>query len=143
MFRGPGAAQHFSLDAQTFANWGVDYVKMDGCYASEVNLDRGYPEFGRALNKTGRPMVYSCSWPFYKSQVSSKGVIRSAPQRPPFLQPDYSLISQHCNLWRFAVDVQDSWASVTEIMSRFSSKQHRLTAHSGPGRWNDPDMVNC
>lgn len=69
MFHGPGAARHFNLDAQTFANWGVDYVKMDGCFASEIELDRGYPEFGRALNKTGRPMVYSCSWPFYKAQV--------------------------------------------------------------------------
>lgn len=21
------------LDAQTFADWGIDYVKLDGCYA--------------------------------------------------------------------------------------------------------------
>lgn len=26
----------------------------------------GYPEFGYYLNKTGRPMVYSCSWPVYQ-----------------------------------------------------------------------------
>ncbi|XP_070142839.1 alpha-N-acetylgalactosaminidase-like isoform X1 [Drosophila kikkawai] len=123
MFRGPGAARHFDLDAQTFANWGVDYVKMDGCYASDADLDRGYPAFGRALNRTGRPIVYSCSWPFYKSQ------------------PDYSIISQHCNLWRFAEDVKDSLTSVTNIMTRFSSIQNLLTAHSGPGRWNDPDML--
>ncbi|KAH8283211.1 hypothetical protein KR054_011945 [Drosophila jambulina] len=128
MFRGPGAARHFELDAETFANWGVDYVKMDGCYASEGELDRGYPAFGKALNKTGRPIVYSCSWPFYKSHVSFKG-------------PDYSLISKHCNLWRFAVDVEDSLASVTNIMSRYYSIQNLLTAHSGPGRWNDPDML--
>ncbi|KAH8385062.1 hypothetical protein KR200_001920, partial [Drosophila serrata] len=128
MFRGPGAARHFELDAQTFANWGVDYVKMDGCYASDAELDSGYPAFGKALNKTGRPIVYSCSWPFYKS-------------KPTFLQPDYSLISQHCNLWRFAVDIEDSLASVTNIMSRYSSMQNVLTAHSGPGRWNDPDML--
>ncbi|KAH8264286.1 hypothetical protein KR038_006086 [Drosophila bunnanda] len=129
MFRGPGAARHFKLDAQTFANWGVDYVKMDGCYASEAELDRGYPAFGRALNKTGRPIVYSCSWPFYKSQV---GFQRA---------PDYSLISEHCNLWRFALDIEDSLASVTNIMSRYASIQNLLTAHSGPGRWNDPDML--
>ncbi|XP_017061569.1 alpha-galactosidase A-like isoform X2 [Drosophila ficusphila] len=123
MFRGPGAARHFELDAQTFASWGVDYVKMDGCYATEEDIDRGYPDFGMAMNLTGKPMVYSCSWPFYKSK------------------PDYALIAKHCNLWRFAADVQDSFASVIKIMSRYSNKQDVLIANAGPGRWNDPDML--
>lgn len=26
----------------------------------------GYPELGRYLNKTGRQIVYSCSWPAYQ-----------------------------------------------------------------------------
>jgi hypothetical protein len=26
----------------------------------------GYPEFGFHLNQTGRPMIYSCSWPVYQ-----------------------------------------------------------------------------
>jgi hypothetical protein len=30
-------------------------------------MDRGYPEFGYHLNKTGRPMLYSCSWPVYQT----------------------------------------------------------------------------
>lgn len=29
-------------------------------------MDRGYPEFGRFLNGTGRQMIYSCSWPVYQ-----------------------------------------------------------------------------
>jgi len=32
-------------------------------------LHIGYPEFGRLLNATGRPMVYSCSWPAYQENV--------------------------------------------------------------------------
>jgi len=68
---GPGAEGHFSLDAETFANWGVDYVKLDGCFAKHMDLDTAYPQFGRALNGTGRPMVYSCSWPFYQKMVST------------------------------------------------------------------------
>lgn len=62
----PGSADHFELDAQTFADWGVDYVKLDGCYTKNMVLEKVYPEFGQALKKTGRPMVYSCSWPAYK-----------------------------------------------------------------------------
>jgi Alpha galactosidase A len=30
------------------------------------NYSKGYPEFGRHLNSTGRAMVYSCSWPVYQ-----------------------------------------------------------------------------
>ena len=29
-------------------------------------MDRGYPEFGYYLNRTGRPMLYACSWPVYQ-----------------------------------------------------------------------------
>ena len=45
---------------------GVDYVKLDGCYSEPSTMDAGYPEFGMYLNKTKRPMVYSCSWPAYQ-----------------------------------------------------------------------------
>lgn len=62
----PGVIKHMALDAQTFADWDVDYVKLDGCYADINDMDQGYPEFGRLLNGTGRPMVYSCSWPVYQ-----------------------------------------------------------------------------
>ena len=62
----PGSQDHLEIDAKTFAEWGVDYVKMDGCHATSAVRDHGYPEFGRYLNQTGRPMVYSCSWPAYQ-----------------------------------------------------------------------------
>lgn len=76
------------LDAQTFAEWDVDFIKLDGCYADVENMvdgqisERtknivnlivngylpvsGYIEFGKYLNETKRPMVYSCSWPAYQ-----------------------------------------------------------------------------
>lgn len=64
----PGVIDHMELDAQTFASWDVDYVKLDGCYADILQMNDGYPEFGRLLNSTGRPMVYSCSWPVYQEE---------------------------------------------------------------------------
>lgn len=68
----PGVIDHMELDAQTFAKWDADYVKLDGCFADIHDMDKGYPEFGRLLNATGRPMVYSCSWPIYQEE---KGLI--------------------------------------------------------------------
>lgn len=56
----------FLLLFQTFADWGVDYLKLDGCYANPLKMDKGYPKFSRALNKTGHPIVFSCSWPAYQ-----------------------------------------------------------------------------
>jgi len=39
-----------------------------------MSIYLGYPEFGRHLNNTGRPMVYSCSWPAYQEE---KGMLVS------------------------------------------------------------------
>ena len=35
----PGVEYHFEIDAQTFANWTVDFVKLDGCY---YDMDKYY-----------------------------------------------------------------------------------------------------
>ena len=67
----PGTLGHIQTDAQTFADWGVDMLKLDGCYASEEIYDTGYPNMTKALNATGRPIVFSCSWPAYIKNVSS------------------------------------------------------------------------
>lgn len=64
----PGVIHTMELDAATFAKWDVDYVKLDGCYADIKDMNYGYPEFGRLLNATGRPMIYSCSWPVYQEE---------------------------------------------------------------------------
>ena len=51
---------------QLFADWGVDYLKMDGCFADPLTFDEGYPMVTRALNESGRHIVFSCSWPAYQ-----------------------------------------------------------------------------
>ena len=102
-------------------------MKLDGCYADVKIMDKGYPEMGYSLNKTNRPMVYSCSWPAY--QVFAK------------IDPDYKSIAEHCNLWRNFDDIDDSWDSVMTITEWFANNQDELSAVHGPGHWNDPDML--
>ena len=41
----PGILDHLELDAQTFADWQVDYVKLDGCYAFPSQMDKGNYSF--------------------------------------------------------------------------------------------------
>ena len=52
-------------DARTFAlDWRIDYLKYDSClYNAGVASRARYLAMGRALNATGRPILYSlCNW---------------------------------------------------------------------------------
>lgn len=40
-------------------------LQVDGCFADPTQYNITYPDLGFALNKSGRAMVYSCSWPAY------------------------------------------------------------------------------
>ena len=53
---------HFVLETDGHYQYSVS-----GCYSLPTDMDRGYPEFGYYLNATGRPMLYSCSWPVYQT----------------------------------------------------------------------------
>ncbi|XP_050296611.1 alpha-N-acetylgalactosaminidase-like [Anthonomus grandis grandis] len=123
----PGSINHMELDAKTFAEWEVDYLKFDGCHSDILFMEIGYTLMSKYLNQTGRPMVYSCSWPAY--------------QEPLGIHADYDKMQQVCNLWRNWDDVDDAWPRVTRIINWFSENQDRIAKYSGPGHWNDPDML--
>ncbi|XP_022072442.2 alpha-N-acetylgalactosaminidase [Acanthochromis polyacanthus] len=115
------------LDAQTFADWEVDMFKFDGCYSNASEQEKGYPLMSKALNATGHPIAYSCSWPAYQGGL------------PP--KVNYTQLGKICNLWRNYGDIQDSWGSVLSIVDWFFDNQDVLAPAAGPGRWNDPDML--
>ena len=127
-----GSMGHEEMDARTFAQWGVDYLKYDICSYRQI-LDRDthgdprlaqqkmFAAFGKmhaALQATGRPIVYS---------VSQHGLSRG-----------WTWARQvGANLWRTGDDVRDNYPSVTEI----GFAQAGLSQFAGPGHWNDPDML--
>ena len=37
----PGSLHHLETDAQTFADWGVDMLKFDGCYSNVTTMKKG------------------------------------------------------------------------------------------------------
>ena len=85
----PGTQGHELIDAQTFAAWGVDYLKLDGCnvVGGHDGYAAGYPKMGKAMQASGRDMVYSCSWPAYMGSNEST-------------KPFDAMIAGGCNLWR-------------------------------------------
>ncbi|HBG69416.1 MAG TPA: alpha-galactosidase [Bacteroidales bacterium] len=119
---------HFeTIDAQTFAEWGIDYLKYDYCHAPTdvVTAFQRYKTMGDALKATGRPIVYAiCEW----------------GQRQPWLWAR----AAGGHLWRTTYDSRDTWYShdtgLAGIMDIFEL-QHGLEQYAGPGGWNDPDML--
>ena len=118
---GLGSFGHEQLDADSMAAWGVDYLKYDWCRAQRggtgLTERAAFTTMATALERTGRPMVYS---------ISEYG--RSRP---------WEWAPGVANLWRTTKDITPSWRSVMRI----ADQQHGLAAHAGPGAWNDPDML--
>jgi alpha-galactosidase len=113
----PGSAGFHDIDAATYAEWGVDYVKVDWCEADDLDARKEYTSFRDALRRAGRPIVLSiCEWGRNDPWTWAKGVGQ---------------------LWRTTADIQDSWESFVWIIGANS----RHTAAAGPGGWNDPDML--
>ncbi|KAG8432929.1 hypothetical protein GDO86_017263 [Hymenochirus boettgeri] len=124
----PGTTlETIKIDAETFASWEVDMLKFDGCYSTSEEQALGYPKMSEALNATGRPILYSCSWPAYQGGL------------PP--KVNYTLLGNICNMWRNYDDIQDSWDSVLTIIQWYAKNQPVLQPAAGPGGWNDPDML--
>ena len=86
----PGSFGHYDVDAQTLADWGVDLVKMDHCgVPSGVPDEQMYVNMSRALNNTGRPILYSlCQWG--EDNVESWG---------PGISQMYRIQADHLPLW--------------------------------------------
>ncbi|CAD6187007.1 unnamed protein product [Caenorhabditis auriculariae] len=124
----PGSYGHLKIDAQSFANWTVDYLKLDGCNIDVNLMEKGFPEMQVELNATGRQIVYSCVWPLYLLPKHSEKI-------------DYKYIGDHCNLWRNFDDVKSSWDSITSIIDYYDRNQEKHIPTHGPGRWHDPDML--
>ena len=113
----PGALDHEDVDAQTFADWGVDYLKYDNCNNDGRPALERYPKMRDALAKTGRPIVYSlCEW---------------GENKPWEWGADVG------HLWRTTGDIKDNWAKMVQILKANAP----LAPYAGPGHWNDPDML--
>ena len=117
-----GSYGHEKRDADTYAKWGIDYLKYDWCGARNLYTDEEMPAvyqiMGDALQATGRPIVYSLCQ-YGRLDVWKWGADVGG------------------NLWRTTGDIRDAWDSMTRI----GFSQAPLAPYAKPGHWNDPDML--
>ncbi len=124
----PGSRGHEYQDAVTYASWGVDYLKYDWCNTAGLNAVGAYTTMRDALYAAGRPVVFSiCEW---------------GDNQPWTWAGDVG------HLWRITGDITNcfncevnhgTWSSwgVVQIVEM----RKDIRKYAGPGRWNDPDML--
>ena len=128
-----GAAGHEKADAQSFADWGVDYLKYDWC-----RLEAGHSEqvayfiaMRDALRATGRRIVYSIN-------PNSSG--------DPDAGSEYDW-SRIADVSRDASDLVPAWGDANLWSEGLAGVSQAFTAagpvapRSGPEHVNDPDML--
>ncbi|KAI1846586.1 hypothetical protein JX265_009110 [Neoarthrinium moseri] len=141
-----GSLDHEVEDAQSFASWGVDFLKYDSCYhmgrigTPQISFNR-FKTMSDALNATGRPILLNlCNWG--EDYVHTWGM-------------------SIANSWRITGDIYDSFTRPddlcgcdTTISDPFCiapgthcsvlfilNKVAAFADRSIPGGWSDLDML--
>ena len=108
----PGQLYHEDLDAQTYADWGIDYLKSDNCATYGIDSSVRFGAMRGALNRTGRPIVLSIE--------------------PFSINPDPEQSMKVANLWRTGCDISGDWK---DIINR-ADIADKWAPLAGPGGWN-------
>ncbi|KAB8238718.1 putative alpha-galactosidase [Aspergillus alliaceus] len=136
----PGSLGYEEIDAETFAAWGIDYLKLDGCnvYPTEgrtlqEEYEYLYGHWHEILRKMDNPLIFSESAPAYFSITDNYTDWYTVMG----WVPEYGELARH------SVDVLvysgegSAWDS---IMTNY--RYNTLVArYQRPGYYNDPDFL--
>ena len=122
-----GSYQHEKQDAETYAQWGFDYLKYDLCSYRDV-----VPNCGTDLAEGQKP--YRMMGEFFKQQ--SRDMVFSLCQYGELDVWKWGA-DVRGNSWRTTGDITDTWGS----MSGIGFNQDKAAPFAKPGHWNDPDML--
>lgn len=114
----PGAQAYYDSIFRLYADWGVDFVKMDDmsrpydAHAPEIEAAH------KAIVATGRPIILSLS-----------------PGETPVIRGDH--VRKYAQMWRISDDFWDEW----EMLEAQFTRLENWTPYRGPGSWPDADML--
>lgn len=114
----PGAQAYYDSVFALFAEWGVDYVKVDDISRPYAQHQDEIEAVRRAIDRTGRPIVLSLS-----------------PGETDLAAADHA--GRHANLWRISDDFWDRWLALRDQFARLAA----WNPHRRPGAWPDADML--
>jgi alpha-galactosidase len=137
----PGAYGYEELDAKTFAEWGFDYLKLDGCnmpLSTEAEYKKVYGHWHEVLSAMEHPLVFSESAPAYFAEEDNLTDWYSVMD----WVPQYGQLARHSRdtlVFNFTL----YWPDITgwdSIMFNYG-QEYRLARYQRPGYYNDPDFL--
>jgi alpha-galactosidase len=120
----PAAQAYYQSLGRQFAQWHVDFVKVD-CISSRPYKGEEIRLFSQALLQAGRPMVLSLS--------PGPAPIEKAQE-----------MAANAQMWRISDDEWDVWQSSESFPQGVNNQFERAAlwaAYSRPGVWPDADML--
>lgn len=123
-----GSYQHERIDAQTYARWGVDYLKYDWCSYGHIVPHSDMQELIAPYAKMREELDSISSDIFFSLCQYGMGHVWTWGGKPPV----------NGNIYRISGDINDSWVAM--CANGFGS-DFSLFPFAGPGHWNDPDML--
>ncbi len=115
-YRKQGAQEYYNSCFDMYAEWGVDFVKIDDLsrpyHTAEIEMIR------KAIDQCGRPIVLSIS-----------------PGETPLDRVDH--VQNHANMWRTVDDFWDNWSQLNYQFSVCA----KWAPYIAPGTWPDADML--
>lgn len=115
----PGAQEYYNSLAELYAEWGVDYIKID-----DIDLDEKYPyrrseaeAMHKAIMNCGREIVLSLS---LNMKLENMEHVKSIS-----------------NVWRISKDFWDNW----DLLKNQFELTNKWTPAREKGNWPDADML--
>jgi alpha-galactosidase len=137
---GVGSLGHYQQDADMFAAWGFDAVKVDFCGAGQEGLDPRplYTSFARALahNSSHRRLLLNVCNFWVPGQIDG-----THPSYANSAYANYRWARRIAQSWRTDTDIgfphDVLWVNVLRNLDRDAAHP----GAAGPGHWNDPDYL--
>jgi len=138
--QGVGSYGHYQQDADTFAAWGFDAVKIDFCGAGQEGFTPQplYTEFSDALrnNASQRPMLLNADNFWVPGQIDGTN-----PTLANSSYDNYQWAPQIAQSWRTDTDIGFTGNIVFTNVLRNLDHDAAHPEAAGPGNWNDPDYL--
>jgi len=137
-----GSYGYEKQDAESYAQWGFDYLKYDWCsYGNVINgLPENDPYKVSSLSYHGGSELETAKKPF----IIMGDLLKQQKRDIVFSVCQYGMSevwkwggSVGGNCWRTTNDITDTWASMKNI----ALDQDKSAPYAKPGNWNDPDML--
>lgn len=113
-----GAYEYYLSIFKLYAEWGVDFVKVDDIAREYPHCKKEIELISKASKNCGRDIVLSLS-----------------PGPAPLDRAEH--LKANANMWRITDDFWDKW----ELLMDMFDRAEEWCTHSGPGHWPDADML--